>query len=154
MTGQNICHRTARKMWEYVLSILQELSSTAADAQTTQNEQLPRRSNKAWKGSDPKTMQPQTVLAAKQTGRWSQRGEKAGEERNRDSRAIASKSHFPACVTSHEDKLVLIQRQLGNCVSMVLSELLMFYSIHTCRAKGESHPLPLKQLLLHLKPTQ
>lgn len=27
--------------------------------------------------------------------------------------------------------------RLGNCVSMVLSELLVFYSIHTCRVKGE-----------------
>lgn len=66
MTGQNICHRIAWEMLEYILSILQELSSTAADAQTTQSKQLPRRSNKAWKGSDPKTMQPQMVFATKQ----------------------------------------------------------------------------------------
>lgn len=72
MTGQNICHRIAWEMLEYILSILQELSSTAADAQTTQSKQLPLRSNKAWKGSDPKTMQPQMVFATKQIAEWSQ----------------------------------------------------------------------------------
>jgi len=66
MTGQNICHRIAWKMLEYILSILQELSSTAADAQIPQNKQLPLRCNKACKGSNPKTMQPHMVFATKQ----------------------------------------------------------------------------------------
>lgn len=72
MTGQNTCHRIAQKMLEYILNILQEFSPTAADAQTTQSKQLPLRCNKAWKGSDPKTMKPQMVFATKQIAQWSQ----------------------------------------------------------------------------------
>ena len=98
-------------MLEYILSILQELSSIAADAQTTQIKQLPLRSNKAWKGSDPKTKQPQMVFATKQIP--SDRRVVEKNKDNQDSRAIVSTSHFLACVTSYEDKLVIVARQAG-----------------------------------------
>lgn len=56
----------------YILSILLELSPTAADAQNTQSKQLPLLCTKAWNGSDPKTMQPQMVFATKQIACWLQ----------------------------------------------------------------------------------